>query len=721
MMKLHIQCMKRCILTTGISVALGAASASAQTQPAIAEYGPNNPFYAPSTLPFQAPSFDKIKDSDYQPAIDAGMATQINEVEAIANKSAPPTFENTFVALERTGQLLTRVMAVFNCVTGANTNDALQKVQAYEAPRLAAQQDAIYLNSKLFARVKAVYDQRASLHLDPESLRLVEYDYQQFVKAGANLSDADKAKLKKLNEEESTLENTFENQLLAAAKTGGFSTTDVKVLAGLSEAQVAGAAEDAQARKQQGWLLPLQNTTQQPDLAFLTDRVTRQAIFENSWNRAERGDANDTRATIARLAQLRAEKAALLGFPNYAAWNLTDQMAKTPEAAKHFLDALVPASTARASGEAKDIQALIDAQHGGFTVEPWDWEFYSEEVRKAKYDLNQSEIKPYFELNNVLENGVFYAAHELYGLTFKERKDIPVYQQDVRVFEVFDADAKPLALWYCDYFKRDNKNGGAWMDVLVGQSKLLGQLPVVFNVANFDKPAPGQPALLSFDDVTTMFHEFGHALHGMFANTVYPSLSGTQVPRDFVEFPSQFNEHWASYPAVFAHYAHHYKTGAPMPAALAAKIVNSQTFNQGYLFTEILAASELDLQWHTLPSSAPLQNPDVFETQALQRTHLDLSYVPSRYRSSYFLHIWSNGYAAGYYAYSWSEMLDDDAFQWFLDHGGMTRANGDRFRQMVLSRGNTEDLEKMYAAWLGGQPSIGPMLKFRGLKFEGAE
>jgi peptidyl-dipeptidase Dcp len=393
-------------------------------------------------------------------------------------------------------------------------------------------------------------------------------------------------------------------------------------------------------------------------------------------------------------------------------------MAKTPEAAKHFLDALVPASTARAAGEAKDIQALIDAQHGGFTVEPWDWEFYSEQVRKAKYDLDQSEIKPYFELNNVLENGVFYAAHELYGLTFKERKDIPVYQQEVRVFEVFDADSKPLALWYCDYFKRDNKNGGAWMDVLVGESKLLGQLPVVFNVANFEKPAPGQPALLSFDDVTTMFHEFGHALHGMFANTVYPSLSGTQVPRDFVEFPSQFNEHWASYPAVFAHYARHYKTGAPMPDDLKAKIVKSQIFNQGYLFTEILAASELDLEWHTLPSSVPLQNPDAFETEALQRTHLDLSYVPPRYRSSYFLHIWANGYAAGYYAYSWSEMLDDDAFQWFLDHGGMTRANGDRFRQMVLSRGNTEDLEKMYAAWLGSQPSIEPMLKFRGLKGE---
>jgi peptidyl-dipeptidase Dcp len=725
MMKLHINWVKRSILTTGISVALGAASASAQTQTAIAEYGPNNPFYAPSTLLFQAPPFDKIKDSDYQPAIDAGMAMQINEVETIANSTAPPTFENTIVALERTGQLLTRVMLVFNCVTGANINDALQKVQTYEAPRLAAQQDAIYLNSKLFARVKAVYDQRASLHLDPESLRLVEYDYQQFVKAGANLSDADKAKLKKLNEEESTLENTFENQLLAATKAGAFSTTDEKALAGLSEAQIAADAQAAQARKQQGWLVPLQNTTQQPDLAFLTDRATRQAIFENSWNRAERGDANDTRAVIARLAQLRAEKASLLGFPNYAAWNLTDQMAKTPEAAKHFLDALVPASTARASGEAKDIQALIDsqsgAQHGGFKVEPWDWEFYSEQVRKAKYDLNQSEIKPYFELNNVLENGVFYAAHELYGLTFKERKDIPVYQQDVRVFEVFDADSKPLALWYCDYFKRDNKNGGAWMDVLVGESKLLGQLPVVFNVANFEKPAPGQPALLSFDDVTTMFHEFGHGLHGMFANTVYPSLAGTQVPRDFVEFPSQFNEHWASYPAVFAHYARHYKTGAPMPAALAAKIVKSETFNQGYLFTEILAASELDLEWHTLPSSAPLQNPDAFETEALKRTHLNLSYVPPRYRSSYFLHIWANGYAAGYYAYSWSEMLDDDAFQWFLDHGGMTRANGDRFRQMVLSRGNTEDLEKMYATWLGGEPSIEPMLKFRGLKQEGAE
>jgi peptidyl-dipeptidase Dcp len=713
------------ILITVIAVALEACAAQAQTT--VGSLGPGNPFYAPSSLPFQAPPFDKIKDSDYQPAIDAGMAQQIEETDAIANNAAPATFDNTLVALEKSGQLLDRVMQVFNCVTSANTDDALQKVQDYEAPRLAENQDAIYLNSKLFARVKAIYDERASLHLDPESLKLADYDYKEFVHAGANLSDADKERLKKINEEDSTLENDFITKLLAAAKDGAYTTSDTGALAGLSAAQMAAAAQAAQGRnpaaagKQQGWLVPLQNTTQQPDLASLTNRATRQAIFENSWNRAERGDANDTRAIVARLAQLRAQKAALLGFPNYAAWTLTDQMAKTPEAALHFVDALVPAATAKAANEAKDIQALIDAQKGGFTLQPSDWEFYSEQVRKAKYDLDESEIKPYFELDNVLQNGVFYAAHQLYGLTFKERHDLPVYQPDVRVFEVYDADSKPLALFYCDYFKRDNKNGGAWMDVLVNQSKLLGTLPVVFNVGNFEKPAPGQPALISFDDVTTMFHEFGHALHGMFADTEYPSLSGTQVARDFVEFPSQFNEHWATYPEVFQHYARNYKTGARMPAVLVAKLKKARTFNQGYMLTEILAAAELDLQWHTLPASAPLENPDTFEKDALEKTRLWISYVPPRYRSSYFLHIWANGYAAGYYAYLWTEMLDDDAFQWFENHGGLTRANGDRFRRMVLSRGNTEDLEKMYAAWLGAKPSIEPMLKFRGLKDAGDE
>ena len=694
----------------GTLIATNIEAAAAQ-----AEFGPSNPFYSASTLPFQAPPFDKIKDSDYQPAIEAGMAKQLEEVKAIAEDPAPPTFDNTVVALEKTGQLFTRVMLVFNGVTGSNLNPELQKVQDIEAPRLAAHQDAIYLNSKLFARISAIYKERASLHLDPEALRLVEYDYLQFVHAGANLSEADKAVLKKLNEEESTLANAFITKLLSATKNAAFVTTDKNTLAGLSPAQIEAAEQAAKERKVDGYVIPLQNTTQQPDLGLLSVRATRQTIFENSWNRAEHGGADDTRDTIARLAQLRAQKAKLLGFDTYAAWKLEDQMAKTPAAALKFMDALVPGTTARAAVEAKDIQAVIDSQKGGFTLQPWDWDFYAEQVRKARYDLDESQVKPYFELNNVLQNGVFYAANQLYGITFKERTDIPVYHPDVRAFEVFDADGKPLALWYCDYFKRDNKNGGAWMDIFVNQSKLLGTLPVVFNVANFSKPAPGQPALINFGDVTTMFHEFGHALHGMFANTTYPSLSGTQVARDFVEFPSQFNEHWATYPAVFNKYAKHYKTGEPMPAELAAKIRKAKTFNQGYALTEVVAAAELDMQWHTLPATTSLENPDTFEKQALEKTHLSISYVPPRYRSSYFSHIWNTGYAAGYYAYLWSEMLDDAAYQWFDDNGGMTRANGDRLRQMVLSRGNTEDLGAMYKAWLGKEPGIEPMLKERGL------
>jgi peptidyl-dipeptidase Dcp len=612
------------------------------------------------------------------------------------------------------------VWLVFNGVTSANLNPDLEKVQDYEAPRIAALQDDIFLNSKLFRRVEELYKKRDSLHLDAESMRLLDIDYKRFVHAGANLSEADKTTVKKLNEEDSTLSNAFTTKLLAAAKAGAFVTPDKTVLAGLTDAQIAGAAQAAKDRKVDGYVVSLQNTTQQPTLGELTQRATRQAIFENSLNRAERGDENDTRSAIVRLAQIRAQKAKLLGYPTYAAWVLEDQMAKTPEAATKFMEALVPGATARATREAADIQSLIDSQNGGIKLEPWDWNFYAEQVRKAKYDLNESEIKPYFELDNVLQNGVFYAANQLYGLTFAERKDIPVYNPDVRVFEVSDSDGKPLALFYCDYFKRDNKNGGAWMEEFVNQSKLLGTLPVIYNVANFAKPAPGEPALLSFTDVTTMFHEFGHGLHGIFANTVYPTLSGPAVPRDFVEFPSQFNEHWASYPSVFSHYAKHYKTGEPMPAELAAKIKKAKTFNQGYALTEILAAAELDMQWHTIAPGTPLQDADKFETEALQKTHLAISDVPPRYRSSYFLHIWANGYAAGYYAYLWSEMLDDDAYQWFEDYGGLTRANGDRFRQMVLSRGNTEDLPKMYKAWRGAEPSIAPMLKDRGL-VEGAD
>ncbi len=701
----------RAVVVVMVLLSASVSSAASQAAP-----GRTNPFLAPSPLPFQAPPFDRITEADFQPALEQGMREQRAEVEKIADNPAPPTFENTFVALERSGQLLTRVYLVFNAVSSANTSPGLQKLKEEEAPRLAAHRDAIFLNGKLFRRVEATYEKRAELKLDPESLRLVEYDYQQFVHAGARLSEADKATLKQLNERDAALSAKFANQLLAAAKAGALVVSDKAKLAGLSQGDVEAAAQDAKARGLEGkWLIPLQNTTQQPDLASLTDRATRAKLFENSWLRAERGDADDTRALITELAELRARKAKLLGFPTFAAWRLEDQMAKTPVAVEQFLGKLVPPTTANARREAAGIQELIDAQRGGFKLQPWDWEFYADQVRKAKYNLDQAELEPYFELDRVLQDGVFYAAHELYGVTFKERHDLPVYNPDVRVFEVSDADGSPLALFYCDYFKRDNKSGGAWMDNFVGQSRLLGTKPVVFNVGNFTKPAPGQPALLSWDDVTTMFHEFGHALHGMFAKEEYPTLSGTNVARDFVEFPSQINEHWALDPKVLAHYAINVKTGKPMPQELVDKIKRAATFNQGYALTELLAAAELDMQWHTLAAGAPKPNVDAFEAGALKATGTDLPQVPPRYRSSYFLHIWSNDYAAGYYAYLWAEMLDDDAYAWFVENGGLTRANGDRFRAMILSRGNTEDLATMYRAFRGRDPEIAPMLANRGL------
>ncbi|MEO7149078.1 MAG: peptidyl-dipeptidase Dcp [Rhodanobacteraceae bacterium] len=715
--------------TVKVTSAASAATASTAAVPARASSAVapadihSNPFYNASTLPMQAPDFGKIKDADYQPALDEGMRQQMAEIDKIANNPDAPTFDNTLVAMEKTGQMLNRTMMTFNLVTGANTDGALQKVQEIEAPKLAAHQDAIYLNPKLFTRVQAVYDQRDKLKLDPESQRLIEYDYKEFVHNGAKLSDADKATLKQFNEQESTLTTQFQNKLLAATKAGAPVVDDKTKLAGLSDSDLAAAAQSAKDRKLDGkWVITLQNTTQQPALASLTDRDTRQQLFNASWARAEKGDADDTRDTITQLAWIRAQKAKLLGFDNYAAWKLEDQMAKTPATVMNFMDQLVPAAVARAQGEAGDIQKVIDADQAKlkqptFKLQPWDWNLYAEQVRKAKYDLNEDQIKPYFELNDVLQNGVFYAANQLYGLTFKERKDIPVWQPDVRVFDVIDKDGKPLGLFYCDYFKRDNKSGGAWMDNLVGQSKLLGTHPVIYNVANFTKPAPGQPALLSFDDVITMFHEFGHALHGFFANEQYPSLSGTATARDFVEFPSQFNEHWALNPKVLANYAKDYKTGQPMPQALVDKLKNSQLFNKGYDMTEAMAAALLDMSWHTLPANAPkVADVDAFETKSLKDNHVDFSYVPPRYRSSYFAHIWGNGYAAGYYAYDWTMMLADDAFAWFDEHGGLTRANGDRFRDMVLSRGNTEDLAKLYKDWRGRDPNTDAMKKDRGLE-----
>jgi peptidyl-dipeptidase Dcp len=680
----------------------------------------SNPFARPSTLPYEAPPFDRIKDADYQPAIEAGMAEQLTEVQRIVRARSAPTFENTIEPLERSGRLLERANNAFNAVVGANTNDTLQAAQAALAPKFAAHADAIALDPMLFARVKTLFDKRQSLGLTAEQLQVLTVTYQNMVRAGAQLSPADKLTLSKYNRELSTLETAFQQKLLAAAKAGALVIDDKAKLAGLSDAEIAAAADDAKARGLTGkWLLSLQNTTQQPLLATLTDRATRQALFEASWTRAEQGDVNDTRATIASIAALRAKKAALLGFPTWADYVLTDQMAKSPKTALSFMQQLGAPVAAEQKREAAELQAQIKADGGTFALKPWDWDFYSERLRKAKFDLNQDQLKPYFAIDKVLEDGVFYAATQLYGITFRKRTDLPVWNPDVTTYEVFEENGQSIGLMYFDYWKRDNKNGGAWMSNLVNQSKLLNTKPVIYNVANFTKPAAGQPALITFDDVTTMFHEFGHALHGLFANQTYPSVSGTSVARDFVEFPSQFNEHWALDPKILPHYAVN-RQGQVIPADLIAKIKRAATFNSGYSFGEQLAAAEMDMSWHSLPATAPKPDPDAFEAKALAATGLDIADVPPRYRSTYFLHIWGNGYSAGYYAYSWTKMLDENAYEWFERNGGLTRANGQRFRDMILSKGHTEDYAPMFRAFYGKDPEIAPMLKGLGLNADGS-
>ncbi|HZK77615.1 MAG TPA: peptidyl-dipeptidase Dcp [Gemmatimonadaceae bacterium] len=720
---MHVRLASLAVVALGV---VGCATASQQgaapSTSASTTLSPSNPFYAASTLQYQAPPFDRIKNSDYQPAMEAGMRQQLAEVDVIANQSELPTFNNTIVAMERSGVLLTRAAKVFNAITSANTNDTLQKIQEIVAPELAEHSDKIYLNDKLYQRVKSVYDQRGVLVLNAEQKFLIELYYKNFIRAGAQLSEADKTRLRALNQEESKLTTDFGNHLLAATKAGALILDNVSDLDGFSPSEIATAAEAAKQRGFAGkWAIPLQNTTQHPAQTELKNRAVRQRLFVASTTRAEHSDANDTRDIVKRLAQLRAERAQLLGFKNYSAYALDNQMSKTPENATKLLTDLVPAATAKAHSEAAQMQQLIDKQGGGFKLAPWDWQYYSEQVRKAQYALDESQLKPYFELNNVLQNGVFYAANQLYGLTFKERRDIPVYQSDVRVFEVFDKDGKSMALFYCDYFKRDNKGGGAWMDTFVDQSGLFGTKPVVFNVANFTKPAPGQPALLTFSDVTTMFHEFGHALHGMFSNVQYPTVAGTNVPRDFVEFPSQFNEHWALYPTVFANYAKHYQTGALMSQELVDKIKKASTFNQGFATTEYLAASLLDIAWHTIPPGTPQQDVDAFETAALNSYNIGMYEVPPRYRTTYFNHIWGGGYASSYNAYLWSEVIDDDAYAWFVENGGLTRANGQKFRDMILSRGGTQDVANLYRAFRGRDPNVKYLIEDRGLADESAK
>ncbi|PWA07335.1 M3 family metallopeptidase [Flavobacterium psychrotolerans] len=671
-----------------------------------------NPLLQKSTLQYQAPPFNLIKDEHFKPAFEYGLKIHDEEIEKIANNPAQPTFQNTVLALETSGLDLTRATGVFYNLTGSNTNPTLQAIEEEYAPIFSAHNDKIYLNSKIYNRIKAL----DVATLKGEDKKLTEYYLQQFELAGANLSPADKEKMKKINEELASLSTLYSNKLLIARKNGAVLFDNANDLAGLSIDEMASAQAQAKEAGQEGkYLIGLLNTTQQPLLPSLTNRATREKIFKASWNRAERNDEGDTREVLEKMARLRLQKAQLMGKKSFAEWRLQDQMAQKLEAAMDLLSKIAKPAVAKAQEEAKAIQDLIDVQNGRFKLEPWDWDFYSEQVRKAKYDLDESQIKPYFEITNVLEKGVFFAAKQMYGITFKERKDLPVYHPDVVVYEVFDNDGTSIAIYYLDFYTRDNKNGGAWMNNFVSQSHYLKQKPVIVNVYNFAKPINGNPSLVSFDDVTTMFHEFGHTLHGLFANQNYVSLSGTSVPRDYVEFPSQINEHAALDPTVLKNYALHYQTKEVIPQALIDKIKKAETFNKGYQLTELLAASTLDMAWHSVEQESDFKPTLAFENEALQKYGLLVNEVPTRYHTPYFAHIWSGGYSAGYYAYTWSKTLDYNAFDWMEANGGMTRANCEHFRKYILSVGNSVDLNKAFKDFIGHDMQIEPYLRNSGL------
>lgn len=675
-----------------------------------------NPLFEQSTLPYQAPRFDMLQDSHYRPAFDEGIRQKRADIAAITGQTDAPTFANTLLPLEQSGELLSRVTSIFFAMTSAHTNDELQLLDEAFSAELADLANDIYLDDALFARVEAVYNARDTAGLDDESRRLLEVTYQRFILAGAKLPATDKQTLKALNTEAAQLTSRFNQHLLAAGKAAALVVENVGELDGLNEDEIAQARAAAEEKGlHDRWLIPLLNTTQQPWLAALRNRQTREKLFTAGWLRTQRGDENDTRQIVLRLTQIRARQAQLLGFDDYAAWKIADQMAQTPAAALRFMRDIAPAARARAEKELADIQQVIDAQQGGFTARAWDWAFYGEQVRQAKYAIDESQIKPYFALDNVLVDGVFWTASQLFGLTFTERADIPVYHPDVRVWEIFDEDGTGLALFYGDFFARDSKSGGAWMGNFVEQSTLNGTRPVIYNVCNYQKPAAGQPALISWDDVITLFHEFGHTLHGLFASQRYATLSGTNTPRDFVEFPSQINEHWASHPEVFTRYARHYQSGEPMPDALREKMFSATLFNKGYDMTELLSAALLDMNWHSIRADREINDVDAFEAQAIKQENLDLEAVPPRYRSSYFAHIFGGGYAAGYYAYLWTQMLADDGYQWFVEQGGLRAENGRRFREAILSRGNSSDLAELYRQWRGHDPLPEPMLKNRGL------
>jgi peptidyl-dipeptidase Dcp len=681
-----------------------------------------NPLLQASTLPYQLPPFDRVDNQHYREAFAAGMTAQLHEVRAITGQEMGPTFENTIVALERSGELLDRAMAVFFNLIASNTNEVMQQYESELAPQLAAHEDAILLDSKLFARVSDLYERRMGLGLEAEAVQLLERYHTQFVRAGARLSDADKSRLKAINTQISSLTTHFKQNVLKATSDGAVVVDSPDELAGLAPEQIGAAAAAAAVRGLAGkWLITLQNTTTQPLLAQLSNRALRERLFRASTARGSTGEADNTRI-VQQLVVLRAQRATLLGYCNHASYQLADESAGSPAAVKRILTDLVPAALARAREDARDLQHLVEAHARAEGFEPfrlaaWDWPFYAERLRKARFDFDRAEVAPYFELNRVLQDGVFFSAHELYGLTFKERPELPVYHPDVRIFEVFDLDGTPLALFLADYFARDSKQGGAWMNNFVRQARLLGLKPVVANNLNVPKPQAGQPALLTFEEVTTLFHEFGHALHGMLSNVRYPLLQGTNVPRDFVEFPSQFNEMWARDPRVLANFARHYRTGEPMPPELLAKVLAAQTFDQGYATTEYLAAALIDQAWHELGTQEAEQAADPlrFEAGVLESHGIDPTLVPPRYHTAYFAHVFSGGYSAGYYAYIWSEVLARDAGEWFSANGGLRRANGENLRTKVLSRGRSLDPQAMFIDFYGRPPEVAPLVAYRGL------
>ncbi|RSZ58224.1 M3 family metallopeptidase [Massilia atriviolacea] len=692
------------------------AAAPGAAAPGAAALDAANPFAKISTLPFNYPAFDKIRNEHFGPAFAEGMRQHAADIDAIANNRKAATFENTIVAMERSGKLLARTSGAFGIFAGGNTNDTIKGLERELAPKLAAHRDAMLLNQKLFDRIETLYAKRAKLGLDAESAFLLERYRKDFVRAGAKLSAADKDKLKGYNAELATLQTTFSQNVLSEANAAALVVDTRAELAGMSDAAIDAAAVVAKKRGLDGkFAIPVTNTTGQAPLAVLSNRAVRERLLAASLARGSRGGEFDNTGVVLKIAKLRAERAALLGYPNHAAYMLEDQTAKDTGAVNKLLGELAKPAVANARKEAADIQNVIDAEKGGFQLAAHDWAFYSDKVRAERFNFDQSQLRPYFELNNVLTNGVFYAAGKVYGLTFKERKDLPVYDPDMRVFDVIDANGKPLAIFVADFYARGNKRGGAWANAYVPQSHLMGTRPVIGNHLNIPKPAAGEPTLLTYDELRTLFHEFGHALHGMFSDVKYPRFAGTGVPRDFVEFPSQVNEMWAVWPEVLGNYAKHYKTGEAMPKELLDKVIASKQFNEGYRTTEYLASSILDQRWHQLSAAHIPTDVVAFEAGALKEAGVDFAPVPPRYRTTYFSHVFSGGYSAGYYGYLWSEKLDADTVEWFNENGGLSRKNGDHFRKMLLSKGGTLDAMQMYRNFRGRDAKIEPLLERRGL------